>query len=130
MSILGVARSSYYEPPTVLAKRDESAIAQLKTVHQEHPLYGVRRFVDELGWSAHKARRIRTLAGITIARPSKKRHTGKRLPSEIPAPTNALKQYAVFRDENRPQDGLAGRLGLRRHDPVWWLGAGFHLHLV
>lgn len=106
MSVLDVARSSYYEQPTVLAKRDTAAVAQLRALHREHPLYGVRRFVDELGWSAHKARRIRTLAGITIARPSKKRRTGKPVSPEIPTPTNALKQYAVFRDETRPQDGM------------------------
>lgn len=90
----------------VLAERDKTAIAKLKVVHQEHPLYGVRRFVDELGWSANKARRIRTLAGISIARPSKKRRTGKRTAPEIPAPANALKRYAVFRDESRPQAGM------------------------
>lgn len=81
------------------------AITQLKTVHQEHPLYGVRRFVDELGWSANKARRVRRLAGITIKRPGKKRRTNKAGQPEIAPPPNALKRYVVFRDEARPQNG-------------------------
>jgi len=100
-----MSRSSYYQPPTVLAARDERAVAELKAVHQEHPLYGVRRFVLELGWSANKARRIRTLAGIRVARPAKKRRYKAGQP-EIAAPPNALRQYAVFRDEARPQAGM------------------------
>ncbi|HVU60006.1 MAG TPA: hypothetical protein VHC98_04175 [Candidatus Saccharimonadales bacterium] len=66
-------------------------------MHEEHPRYGVRRLAAELGWSENKARRIRTLAGVTIARRSKK--YGKRTRPEIPAPDNALKRYAVFRDD-------------------------------
>lgn len=72
--------------------------------HEEHPRYGVRRLAAELGWSPAKARRIRTLANVTIARRSKK--YGKRTPPEIAAPVNALKPYAVFRDEARPQLGM------------------------
>lgn len=106
MAILSVASSSFYDPPTVLTERDMAAVAELHTVHTAHPLYGVRRFCDELGWSANKARRIRRLAGITIKRPSKKRRTHKAGHPEILAPPNALRQYAVFRDENRPQDGM------------------------
>jgi putative transposase len=44
------------------------------------------------------------LAGVVIPRASKKRRYRKGKP-EIAAPANALKPYAVFRDENRPQDG-------------------------
>lgn len=106
MSILKVAKSSYYAQPTVLSERDKIAVHQLLAVHKEHPLYGVRRFCDELGWSANKARRIRKLAGITIARPSKKRRTNKAGKPEVVAPPNALQHYAVFRDELRPQDGM------------------------
>lgn len=80
------------------------AIRELRLVHDEHPRYGVRRLAAELGWSQVKTRRIRTLAGVTIARRSKK--YGKRAHPEIPAPQNALKRYAVFRDENRPQAGM------------------------
>lgn len=41
---------------------------------------------------------------MVIPRPTKKRRyrSGK---AEITAPANALKPYAVFKDENRPQDG-------------------------
>lgn len=90
----------------MLAQRDEQAIADLEAVHEEHPHYGVRRLADELSWSQAKARRIRTLAGITIARPNKKRRLNGGTAPEIAAPPNALHQYAVFRDETRPQDGM------------------------
>ena len=73
-------------------------------VHEEHPRYGVRRLAAELGWSENKARRIRILAGVTIARRSKK--YGKRVRPEITAPANDLRQYAVFRDKARPQAGM------------------------
>lgn len=106
MAILKVSKSTYYHPPTVQAERDAAAVEQLRAVHADHPLYGVRRFQDELGWSAHKARRIRTLAGVVVSRPSKKRRTYKGAKPEVTAPPNALKQYAVFKDEHRPQDGM------------------------
>lgn len=73
-------------------------------MHEEHPRYGVRRLAAELGWSEGKARRIRTLAHVTIARRSKK--YGKHIRPEIQAPQNALKRYAVFRDKARPQAGM------------------------
>lgn len=106
MAILGISKSRYYAPPTIQVVRDDIAIQELKAVHTEHPLYGVRRFQDELGWSANKARRIRTLAGIVAIRPNKKNKTRKSGKPEVPAPPNALKQYAVLKDEDRPQDGM------------------------
>ena len=90
--------------PTKQAARDAQAIRELVSVHEEHPRYGVRRLSAELGWSEGKTRRIRTAAGVTIARRSKK--YGKRTRPEIQAPHNALKQYAVFRDDSRPQAGM------------------------
>jgi len=104
---LGVARGRLYYTPTVRAARNTAAIRELLAVHEEHPRYGVRRLADELRWSQGKIRRIRTLAGVTIARRSKK--YGKRARPEIRAPQNALKQYAVFRDETRPQAGMSYR---------------------
>jgi len=101
---LGIARSRLYYTPTVRTERDALAVRELRQVHEEHPRYGVRRLSAELGWSQAKARRIRTLAGITIARRSRK--YGKRIRPEIEAPANALKPYAVFRDEARPQAGM------------------------
>ncbi len=80
------------------------AIRELLQAHEEHPRYGVRRLASELGWSENKARRIRRLAGVTIARRSRKH--GKRVRPEIQAPANALKRYAVFRDESKPQNGM------------------------
>lgn len=76
----------------------------MEDVHQEHPYYGVRRLALHLGWSENKTRRIRTKAGIVIPRASKRRRYRKGSP-EIMAPPNALKPYAVFKDESRPQDG-------------------------
>lgn len=90
--------------PTARIERDASAVRELRAVHEEHPRYGVRRLAAELGWSQAKTRRIRTLAGISIARRSKK--YSKRTRPEIQAPTNALKAYAVFRDETKPQAGM------------------------
>jgi transposase InsO family protein len=78
----------------------------LLAVHEEHPFYGVRRLALHLGWSQKKARRIRTLAQIVIPTPSKKRRNSS-APAEIAAAPNALKHFAVFRDEQRPQAGLS-----------------------
>jgi transposase InsO family protein len=67
----------------------------------------VRRLSLHLGWSHHKARRIRTLAGVQIARPSKKKRYGSSPAAEILAAPNALKRFAHYRNEHRPQDGLS-----------------------
>ncbi len=59
----------------------------------------------ELGWSEKKTRRIRNLAGIKIPTASKK-HKYRRNKPEIDAPVNALRPYAVFKNLDRPQDGM------------------------
>ena len=79
-------------------------VSILLGVHEEHPFYGVRRLALHLGWSQKKVRRIRTLAGVVIVRPGKKRRSSS-APAEIAAAPNALKHFAVFRDEQRPQVG-------------------------
>lgn len=61
-----------------------------------------------LGWSQKKARRIRTLARVVIPTPSKKRRSSQQ-PAEIAATPNALKRFAVFRDETKPQAGQSYR---------------------
>jgi transposase InsO family protein len=81
------------------------AISQLLEAHAEHPLYGVRRLALHWRWSENKARRIRSLAGVCIARPSKKKRYGRSSPAEILAAPNALKRFAAFRDELHPQAG-------------------------
>jgi transposase InsO family protein len=58
----------------------------------------------ELHWTEKKARRIRNLAGVVAAKRTKK-HRSKSGVAEVTAPVNALKPYADFKDENRPQDG-------------------------
>ncbi len=80
------------------------AIAELKAVHQENQYYGVARFAIALHWNEKKARRIRNLAGVTAAKRSKKR-SRKAGVAEVDAPANALKPYADFKNELRPQDG-------------------------
>jgi transposase InsO family protein len=93
--------------PRVLAERDARAVAVLREAHEEHQFYGVERLALHLSWSEKKVRRIRNLAGIVIVRASKKRGYGKTGPAEIPAPDNALRPYAAFKDEDRPQDGMS-----------------------
>lgn len=74
-------------------------------MHEEHRFYGVYRLALELGWSQEKTRRIRNKAGIVVPRASKKRRYGKAALPEVPAPVNALKSYATFKNPTRPQDG-------------------------
>jgi putative transposase len=101
---LQLCRTRYYRKPTKQQTKDARNVTALRAVHIEHPFYGVRRLALHLGWSQVKVRRIRTLAGITIARPGKKRCSSS-APAEIAAAPNALKRFAVFRDEQCPQAG-------------------------
>jgi len=79
-------------------------VSQLLAVHEEHAYDGVGRLSMRLHWSEKKTRRIRNLAGVVIPRATKK-HRYRKGKAEIMAPANALKPYAVFKDEARPQDG-------------------------
>lgn len=82
------------------------AVAALRAAHTEHPFYGVERLAIELGWSQKKARRIRTLAGITVPAASKKHCAPRSTPDISPAP-NILWQYAQPKNKERPQDGMS-----------------------
>lgn len=104
--LLKVGRTSVYVRPLSQAARDAADIQALTAVHEAHPFYGVRRLRLALGWNAKKTRRIRTLAKVVIPRASKKRRTGRSAAPEIPAPANALRSFAVFKDAARPQDGM------------------------
>lgn len=73
-------------------------------MHEANPYYGVARIAIELGWSKKKARRIRNLSDITVAKRTKKRKAKQTNP-EIVAPGNALKRYTDPRNKLRPQDG-------------------------
>ncbi len=77
----------------------------LRAAHARHSLYGCRRLGLHLGWNRKKAARIRSLAGVQIARPSKKKRYGSSARAEIPAASNALKRFANYRDQARPQAG-------------------------
>jgi putative transposase len=72
-----------------------------------HPFYGVYRLAIHLGWNTKKTRRIRSLAGVVIDRPLKKRRTRGGGIAEISVPPNILHRYARFKDEARPQDGMS-----------------------
>ena len=93
-------------PAKRLTQRDSLAIQTLQHAHTEHPFYGTRRLALHLGWSRKKARRIRTLAGVVIDPPTKKRHSRSGHAAEIAAPPNILHRYARFRNDARPQDGM------------------------
>jgi transposase InsO family protein len=99
-----VSRTSLYVHPTKQAERDKAAVAELQAIHKDNPYYGVARFAIALNWTEKKARRIRNLAGIVAARRIRKRRS-KASVAEVVAPTNALKPYANFRNESKPQDG-------------------------
>jgi transposase InsO family protein len=99
-----VSRTNCYRTPTKQQAKDEADVTLLCEVHTEHPFYGVARLAIHLGWSEVKTRRIRNIAGITIVRPDKK-HRSSSAPAEIAAAPNALKRFAVFRDEAKPQAG-------------------------
>lgn len=90
----------------VRALADQNSIEQLLAVHAQHPFYGVRRLALHLGWSQNKTRRIRTLAGVSIPSASKRHKYPRSIKAEINAPQNILHNYARFKDQNRPQDGM------------------------
>lgn len=77
----------------------------MRVAHFEHPFYGAYRLAIHLGWNIKKARRIRSLAGVQVPHPTKKRRNGRSGPAEISAPPNILQRYAVLRNVSRPQDG-------------------------
>jgi transposase InsO family protein len=104
--VLGVSRTHYYRTTTKQQAKDAQDVAVLRTVHTEHPFYGVARLAIHLGWSEVKTRRIRILAGIVVPTASKKYRYRKGGRPEIPAPANALQAYAAFKDKAKPQAGM------------------------
>lgn len=102
---LNIGRTSLYVQPTIQKHKDRQAVLELRAAHSQHPLYGVRRLAIYLGWSENKARRIRRLAAVDAQRPHKKYHYYRGKP-EIAAPSNHLHAYALFKNKNRPQDGM------------------------
>lgn len=102
-----MSRTGYYRPTTIRRQTDNVLVGQLTVAHQAHPLYGVRRLALHLGWSENRTRRIRTKASIKIARASRKKRSGRSANAEIAAPPNALKRFAQYRNEVRPQDGMS-----------------------
>lgn len=97
-----------------MSPEDAAAVASLQLAHAQHPFYGTRRLAIHLGWNRKKAQRIRSLAGVVVPTPAKKRR-GHRGTAEIAAPPNILQRYARFRNELRPQDGLDYRDMVNAH---------------
>lgn len=100
-----ISRTSLYDHPSTQKHKDQQAIRELKAAHVQHPLYGVRRLAIHLGWSENKTRRIRRLSGVNATKPHKKYRSYSGKP-EIAAPGNHLHAYALFKDNDRPQDGM------------------------
>ncbi len=128
-------RTSLYAQPIKQTERDTAAITQLQAVHAGNPYYGVARFAIALGWNEKKARRIRNLAGISAAKRSKKRRGGK-VPGEVSAPANALKPYASFKNEARPQDGqtyarmVESGAWVQDFTHIWFLGMWIYVATI
>jgi putative transposase len=111
-------------------------MAQLEAAHEQHPFYGVYRLALHLGWNVKKARQIRTLAGVVIDRPRKKRRIRGGGKAEIAVPPNILQRYARFKDELRPQDGMDYADMVNAHAWVqdftylWFQGSWHYLAVV
>jgi transposase InsO family protein len=124
-----------YAKPTKQSERDKTAIAQLKAVHEANPYYGVARFAIELNWTEKKARRIRNLANITAAKRAKKQRAKPGV-AEVSAPINALKPYADFKNEQRPQDGqsyarmVESGAWVQDFTYVWFMGMWVYIATV
>lgn len=125
--MLGVPRTSLYVQPTKQTDRDKTAMAELQAVHEDNPYYGVARFAIALNWTEKKARRIRDMAGITAAKRTKRQRHGSPK-AEVSAPINALKPYADFKDDSRPQDGqtytrmVTSGAWVQDFTHIWFLG--------
>ena len=101
---VGIGRTSLYGSYRKRSSKDSQAILELTAAHTQHPLYGVRRLSLYLDWSINKTRRIRRLASVHVRQHKKYRHYKGR--PEISAPGNHLHDYAVFKNNTRPQDGM------------------------
>ena len=125
-----------YVRPVKQVERDKAAIAQLQAIHQDNPYYGVARFAIDLHWTEKKARRVRNLAGITATKRSKRSVHSKPGKAEVSAPANALKPYADFKDEQRPQDGQTyARMGasgawVQDFTRIWFMGMWVYVATV
>jgi len=95
----------------------------------------VARFAIELNWTEKKARRIRNLAGITAAKRTKKRRAKPGI-AEVTAPVNALKPYADFKNQNRPQDGqsyarmVESGAWVQDFTHIWFMGMWIYVATV
>ncbi len=93
------------------------------------------RFALELNWTEKKARRIRNLADITAAKRAKKQCT-KASAADVAAPANALRPYADFKDEHRPQDGqsyarmVESGAWVQDFTHVWFMGMWVYVATV
>ena len=109
----------------MLSTDDIRDIAALRQAHEQHPFYGTRRLALHLGWNRKRARRIRTLAGVVIPTPAKKRRDRTTKPG-IDAPPNILQRYAAFHDATRPQDGMVDAHAWMQDFTYLWFERRWH----
>jgi transposase InsO family protein len=64
-------------------------------MHEQHPRYGYRRLSIALGWNEERTRRLMRKAGIVVVSRKKAWQHSTSKP-EIPAPDNALKNFADY----------------------------------
>ena len=135
--VLKVTRYSLYARPSEQDDKDIEAISELLTLNSEHEFYGVVRIALETGWSENKARRIRTLAGVVAStRKKKNKSSGVGVKAEIPTPSNALKPYADFKNETRPQDGQSyarmteAEAWVQDFTHIWFMGRWVYVATV
>ena len=93
------------------------------------------RFALELNWTEKKARRIRDLANVTAAKRTKKRRAKPGV-AEVSAPANALKDFADFKDDARPQDGqtyarmVESGAWVQDFTHIWFMGMWIYVATV
>lgn len=93
------------------------------------------RFALELNWTEKKARRIRDLAGVKASKRSKKHRKATGI-AEVSAPANALKDFADFKDDARPQDGqtyarmVESGAWVQDFTHIWFMGMWIYVATV
>lgn len=128
-AVLGVGRTSYYIPATKQKQRDEVATRKLRAAHTKHPAYGYRRLALELGWGAHKTRRIMKLSKIKVLGVKKKLPFVQRTNTDNEAPAAARVYRNVIKE-----DGLVAQypchLWAEDFTYLWFYGKWYYLATI
>lgn len=132
--VMKVSKTSLYDPPKKQQVKDMEAVTTLRERHLGNPYYGVRRLSIDLGWSVEKTRRIRNLAGVKALKRNK-RHRSISSKPEISAPVNELRQFWVYNNMDRPQDGYKYadisnpnvHIWVQDFTYIWWNNSFYYL---